>query len=328
MTTNNINMKRLLTTVLFTAMALSATLAQNVTFKFSDGLYNESLKNAAESNISQLLTNINRAAKTKGAVNIDNIKTEKQAKDAFLQLWNFMPFSCDDAFNVEKCVQTVTGYQVRGIPVTILDTDDYNKDPTRELTIRFASDGVITGVFFSLERHMVNTILNTGTDVTDVRRKEEILNFVERYRSYYDQKDINSIRDVLSDDAIIITGREVQRKSPEGFMVTLPEYKEQNKTEYINELTGIFKRKKSIKVGFSDIKLTRHPVRPNIYLVNLIQDWRSENTYGRVYSDKGSLMLLWEFPQNGGDPRILVHTWQSDKIEPSKRLNMDDFRIP
>ena len=322
-------MKRILTTMVLASMAILVICAQEkVTFIFSEGLYKENLKKTAEQNISQLLTNINAAAESKSVVSFNGVKISEQAKHEFLDLWEFMPFSCDDAVNVEKCLQTVTGYQVRGLPVTILDIDDYNDNPTRELTVSFASDGEITGVFFSLEKHMVNTIMNSGTDVADVRRKEEILNFVERYRSYYDQKDLKAIEDIFSNDAVIITGRMVTYKTPEGAMVKVPEYDEKNKVQYINELRGIFARKKYIKVGFSNIELKRHPTKKNVYLVTLVQDWRTENAYGRVYSDTGYVNLLWEFPENDGDPRIMVRTWEAKDVTPTKRLEMKDFKIP
>ena len=322
-------MKRILSIVVLATMAILATRAQEkVTFIFSEGIYKEDLKKTAEQNISQLLTNINAAAENKSVVSFNGVKINEGAKQEFLDLWEFMPFSCDDAINVEKCLQTVTGYQVRGLPVTILDIDDYNDNPTRELTVSFASDGEITGVFFSLEKHMVNTIMNSGTDVTDVRRKEEILNFVERYRSYYDQKDLPAIEAIFSNDAIIITGRMVTYKTPEGGMVTVPKYNEQNKDQYINELRGIFARKKYVRVGFSNIVLKRDPIRKNVYLVTLVQDWRTENAYGRTYSDTGYVNLLWEFPENGGDPRIMVRTWEAKDVQPNNRLKMEDFRIP
>ena len=118
-------MKRIFTTVVLASMAILVICAQEkVTFIFSEGLYKENLKKTAEQNISQLLTNINAAAESKSVVSFNGVKISEQAKHEFLDLWEFMPFSCDDAVNVEKCLQTVTGYQVRGLPVTILDIDD------------------------------------------------------------------------------------------------------------------------------------------------------------------------------------------------------------
>lgn len=298
---------------------------QTVTFKFSDGIYNENLKNSVEQSISHLLTNINRAAQQKSQeINMTDVKIAPQAKEALNELWEFMPFSCDDNANVERCLQTVTGYQVRGIPVTVRDKQDTDSNPERELTIGFNQRGEITGVFFALEKHMVNSIKKTGSEVTDIRQREEILNFVERYRSYYDQKDLKSIEDIFSDDAIIITGREVTRKSQEGIMVTVTEYKEQNKPEYISQLRNIFNKKSFIKVRFRSIDLKRHPTRKDVYFVTLHQNWQSPG-----YEDNGYVVLVWQFPNNGGDPRIMVRTWQSDRIIKTQNdvFNYNDFEI-
>ena len=166
--------------------------------------------------------------------------------------------------------------------------------------------------------------MQNGVEVKDTRQREEILNFVERYRSYYDQKDLKSIEDIFSDDAIIITGKEVKRKTPEGVMVTVAEYKEQNKQQYIEHLRGIFKRKSFIKVVFKGIEVVRHPMREDIYMVTLHQNWRTPG-----YEDNGYVVLLWQFPENGGDPRIMVRTWQSDRIVRTKDdvFQIEDFNI-
>ena len=318
-------MRRISVLLMLTMAAITSTWGQDITFRFSDGIYNESLKNTVERNISALLTNINRASQQKATkISMNGVRMVPQALNAFNELWEFMPFSCDDRTNVERCLQTVTGYQVRGIPVTMINQDELDGQPERELTIGFNSSGDITGVYFALEKHNITNIMQNGVEVKDARQREEILNFVERYRSYYDQKDLKSIEDIFSDDAIIITGKEVQRKSPEGFMVTVPEYKEQNKQQYIEHLRGIFKRKSFIKVVFKGIEVTRHPMRTDIYMVTLHQNWRTPG-----YEDNGYVVLLWQFPDNGGDPRIMVRTWQSDRIVRTKDdvFKIEDFSI-
>ncbi len=316
---------RRLFVLLLTITILNSVWGQNVSFKFSDGLYNETLKNNVEKNISALLTNINRAAEQKATkVSMNGVKMTPQAISAFNDLWTFMPFRCENRANVERCIQTVTGYQVRGIEVTVTDESEIVGSETRELTIGFNSSGDISGVFFSLEQHNINSIIKNGHNVTDTRRREEILNFVERYRSYYDQKDIQSIDDVFSSDALIITGKEVKRKSPEGFMVTVAEYKEQNKEEYIETLRGIFRRNSYVKVTFKGIEVAQHPTKDSIYIVTLHQNWRTPK-----YQDNGYVVLVWNFPKNGGDPRITVRTWQSDKVVKTKDdvFQLDDFKI-
>lgn len=311
--------------LILTLAIVASAYGQDVTFKFSDGIYNESLKNTVERNISALLTNINSASRRKAnKISMSGVRIMPQALEALNELWEFMPFNCEDRENVERCIQTVTGYQVRGIPVTVTDKSGIDGDPEREITVAFNSSGEITGVYFALEQHNITNIIKNGMEVKDTRQREEILNFVERYRSYYDQKDLKSIEDIFSDDAIIITGKEVKRKSPEGFMVTVAEYKEQNKQQYIENLRGIFKRKSFIKVVFKGIEVVRHPLRDDIYMVTLHQNWRTPG-----YEDNGYVVLLWQFPENGGDPRIMVRTWQSDKIVRTKDdvFQIEDFNI-
>ena len=46
-----------------------------------------------------------------------------------------------------------------------------------------------------------------------------------------------------------------------------------------------------------------------MYGVRMPQSWTSRN-----YSDEGYLFLLWEFPENGGDPIIHVRTWQPEYV--------------
>ena len=117
---------------MLTIAVFTGTWGQDITFRFSDGIYNETLKRNAERNISALLTNINRADQQKAKqVSMSGVAMAPQALSAFNDLWEFMPFSCDDRENVERCIQTVTGYQVRGIPVTVTDKSGIEGEPQR-----------------------------------------------------------------------------------------------------------------------------------------------------------------------------------------------------
>ncbi len=318
-------MRRILFIVLAMALAVSEADAQ-VIFKFSDGIYNESLKTKVEQNISTLLTNINKASR-QGAEKVDlgGVIILEQAKKDFDDLWEYLPFKCLDDANVQSCIQTVTGYTVRGIPVIVTDKDTNEAPSVRELTIGFNSSGEITGIYFALEQHNMNEILQSGTEVKDVRQREEILNFVERYRSYYDQKDIKSIEEIFTDDAIIITGTVGMVKTKEGTMVKNVRYDELNKNQYIDKLRGIFRRNSYVKVKFTGAEVIAHPQRNDIYMVRLHQNWRTPG-----YEDNGYVTLLWQFPKNGGDPLILVRTWQDEDIvrnDEDQLFYVTDFKI-
>ena len=308
------------------ALAFQNTSAQNVTFAFADGIYDEGLKAKVEQNISLFLTNINKASR-QGAdkVDLDGVQITAQAKESFEDLWEFMPFKCVDNANVQSCIQTVTGYNVREIPVKVTDKDTKDEPSTRELTIGFNSKGQITSADFALEQHDVNSILQTGRHVKDYKERMEILNFVERYRSYYDQKDIASLENIFSDDAIIISGTVGMVRTKEGGMVRKVTYNQQNKQQYLDKLKRIFKQKSYIRVKFNNIEVISHRTRDDIYLVRLFQNWRTPG-----YEDNGYVTLLWQFPKDGDDPRIMVRVWQDENIIKSgdgKIYNLTDFKI-
>ena len=163
-----------------------------------------------------------------------------------------------------------------------------------------------------------------------MERRQTILGFVENFRSHYDEKDINALRQVFSEEALIITGSVVMKRDLKSDAPMLrPEvtYKTQTKYEYLKNLQANFKRNKYIKVTFNDIEVIRHPVNPDFYAVTLHQHWKSSN-----YEDDGYLVLLWEF-REGYDPIIHVRTWQPDRVGNRKLgrdevINIMDFTIP
>lgn len=323
-------MKRFLFIAALLLLWVPLSSAQGVTFRFdSDGMGDQRVKVRMEGAISRLLTSINNAGYADGALNLSGVPLTDNARASLLDLWEFMPFVCDQNNVVGRCLLSVTNYMVRGIPVTVRASAGIAGDPARELSVEFTKDS-ISGVFFSLQKQMLRSFeQGAGRVVTDFRQREEILNFVERYRSYYDEKDLDALNKIFSDDAIIITGSEIKRKTTEGGMVTQVVYRQHDKKQYISHLDSIFHGKGRyrgttyVKVGFDEIEVKGHPTLENIYHVTLKQRWKTP-----LYEDTGYVTLLWEFPE-GDDPRIMVRTWQSSKIVKSKDdvFVLDDFNI-
>lgn len=328
-------MKRLFLMLLVTTFFGGIMTAQNVTFKFEDGtLADAGLRQKMEYRISRLLSEFTKATATNHqlteqeltALNLTPVASKRLSK-----LWENLHFSCDYTTNVEKCLRAVNGYEVRGILITLQPTaSNYNGSTSRELAISFASDGLITGVNMTMENNSYQDILNNGTDVTDTRRRLEILKFVEDFRSYYDEKDLESLRNIYSEDALIITGKVVQRRNLGGDQARMKpeiEYSKLNKEQYMQRLAKTFKNNKFIKVKFDDITVKRHGAKPGFYAVTLKQDWQSSN-----YSDNGYVFLLWEFKE-GQSPVVHVRTWQPEmvgnrKLDPDEVFTENDFFIP
>lgn len=328
-------MKRILSVIVVLATCLTAY-PQSVRFVFEGTSADLPgfRKQSVESNISELLSEINRADRNNTSLNLSSINMEENAKAKLNKFWSNMHFTCEDAENVEKCLQDAQGYQIRNIPVTLHPLDNtYHGGKEKSLVISLSKSGQITGVRTALDKQDYKRVMETGKVVTDERQRREILKFVEDFRCYYNEKDISSLRRVFSNDAIIITGSVITtRKGGDiNAMTTKIIYKQSTKEEYLNKLQGIFNRNRFVDVGFDEITVKRNGSdgKQNFYGVTLKQKWHTDH-----YSDEGYVFLLWEFKDNGEPPIIHVRAWQPDKYADGKplqdddKLDMNDFFIP
>lgn len=325
-----VQVKRLNIIILLIAILYGFDCSAQVTFKFSAGTIDAgTLKNKMEKNISDLLTEINRAGNSRSSLNLSAINMESAAKARLTALWEDARFVCYKSSNITKCLNDFQGYQVRAIPITMKPIDSsYNGSLSRELTISLNKNGVITGVRPAWElQEDVSKIMFSPGGVADTRQRREILKWVEDFRCYYNERNIKALNQVYSDDALIITGSVVTQRKNGGDMGVRMEqkvnYTVQSKEQYINKLTRIFNNNRRVNVEFDHISVVMHGAKPNIYGVTLHQKWQTSS-----YSDEGWLFLLWDF-NDPEKPQIHVRTWQPDQVVAKDgAFTLDDFFIP
>lgn len=288
-----------------------------------------------EANISSLLTEINRADRTRTPLNLSSINMEDNAKTKLLRFWENMHFSCDDNSITQKCLQDAQGHQARNINVTLHPLDNtYHGKINKTIVVSIDKTGRITGVRTALENHDYNSVMGSDSRVVeDERQRREILKFVEDFRCYYNNKDTSSLRKIFSEDALIITGSviKVETRGEVKAQTNKIIYKQTDRETYLKNLQGIFNRNRFVDVGFDEITVKRNGAsgKEHFYGVTLKQKWHTDH-----YSDEGYVFLLWEFKDNGEAPIIHVRAWQPDKYTDGKplkeedKLDMNDFRIP
>ena len=194
--------------LLLYVVLVSSLMSAQVTFQFSDGIYNESLKVNVERNVSSLLSEINKAEANHRQLNLTNIDIDEMAASGLKSLWTNIHFRCESNKNVQSCLKDFTGYEIRQIPVEMKPIDNtYKGEIHKELTISFNKKGLITGVRTAIDNNSYIAILQGSNSNVDLIMRREILNFVENFRSYYVEKNINALQEIFSDDALIITGR-------------------------------------------------------------------------------------------------------------------------
>jgi len=324
-------MRRITIFIMLLACLALPIKGQQVGFTITDGLTDEQLRTRMETNISRFLTELSRAGTEDRDLQMGGIRITDNAVHSLSMLWQNLHFICVDSEISEHCNTTVNGYQLRNIAIRVKPViDDYEGDLDRQLTVSLSRTGEITGARMAMASHVYTNIIKNG-DAVDMARREEILKFVEDFRSHYDEKDIEALNQVFSDDALIITGSVVMKRDTKGDQPRMrPEivYRTQNKQQYLSRLKQTFAHNKYIKVTFSDPEVVRSKKNPNFFGVTLHQHWKSDR-----YEDDGYVFLLWEFHENDEPPIIHVRTWQPDKmagapLPQDKIINILDFEIP
>ena len=318
-------MRKYILTVL---VMLPALMFAGVQVTISDGIDNASVKTKMETKMSALLTEINAAQASGRAINFTNLNLSSSVQQSLSMLWENSPFMCTDDEIVERCLTTNTGYQVRNIPLMMKPKADrnFNESEYQEAVISFDKQGNVESFYLSIAMNLYMEVIKNNNEITDLRRRQLILDYVEQFRTSYNTKDINFLQQVFSDDALIITGKVISQKKDN---IKLPDkivYNKQTKQEYLGKLQKIFANNSYIKVMFDAIKVMRHGTNPNMYGVTLHQGWTTSS-----YHDEGYVFLLWDFTDEE-HPQIHVRTWQPDQFNGSQLpedeiFSLNDFDI-
>lgn len=316
----NFRFKAFLTFIIACAMTLNA----QVEVEIIDGMEYGQLKSTIENNASRFLTEVSDAYSANRALNLNGIVADNGQMSVEM-LWENVHFRPEDQYVGEVILNTGTGYQMRNIPLQILPQDDGATLEYKEAVINFNRGGKIESVYFSIENNTFKQIMEKGVQLKDMDRRMQILDYVERFRTSYNQRDLNFLNQVFSDDALIITGSIVKPRANkyDGLSLSLPQvkYTKQNKQEYLAKLKRTFSTVKYINVEFDDVQIKRHGANPNIYGVRVVQNWNTSR-----YSDEGYVFMVWDFT-DPDSPQIHVRTWQPMYLDAGKTQALPEDEI-
>lgn len=223
--------------------------------------------------------------------------------------------------------KTATGWEVRRIPV-LNRYPTINKQSTEYLILDFSPEGKLIDINFSLNDNLYREFVEEGNAMRDWRERQVIIKFIEKYRTAYLNRDINTINTIFADNAVIIIGRVLQssasarRYAYEQKAPNQPdiEYLRLSKIEYLKRLTEVFKNQKDIFLGFSSFKINLPPNRRGIYGISMRQNYSST-----TYADIGYLFLLIDFKLE--NPQIYIRAWQPNEWDRDNLIRLTNYRI-
>lgn len=294
--------------VLYLSGACSLFAQDAVHLIIRDGIEG-SLKTKIEATSTALLSEINAAFKQNRSLNTVNLNMTDEARDGLAALWENVHFYCDDEEVVQSCLNASGGYQVRQIPLMLRPDDkvEMADDDYQEGVLNFDGNGTITRFNLTIGINIYQNVMKRGKTVEEVNRRQQILAYVEHFRTAYNEKDSLFLDRIFSDDALIITGTVTKVEKTDGSKITYNKvsYNKLSKAEYLTRLKNSFKVNKYINVRFDDVKIVKHPTKEGFYGVTVHQLYANSSGY----SDDGYLFLLWDF-RDTNKVQIHVRTWQ------------------
>ena len=193
-----------------------------------------------------------------------------------------------------------------------------------DVVFRMNSEAKITEVAFGLNKPAVDDIM--GREAWTEESRQIIINFLESYKTAYSLKRLDYLNSIFSENALIITGSIVKSNGQKEIgpkNVAHVKYTRQTKAQYMRNLKRCFASNEYVNIHFADNIIRRSGSNPNIYGIQIKQDY-----YSSSYGDTGYLFLMVDLKDTNA-PIIHVRTWQPDK-EPGVRdgrIGMQDFQL-
>ncbi|MDE6647916.1 MAG: nuclear transport factor 2 family protein, partial [Prevotella sp.] len=176
---------RRLFSVYMALIAVITTQASAVNFTISNGIDNAAVKSRIENSVSRILNEINAAQSSGRSLNFAAMGVGTSVQQSMAMLWENTPFICTDEEIIEHCITTGTGYQVRNIPLMMKPTGEreFNEDEYQEAVISFDRQGNVESFYLSISMNLYMNVIKSNLELTDLRRRQMILDYVEQFRT-------------------------------------------------------------------------------------------------------------------------------------------------
>lgn len=222
---------------------------------------------------------------------------------------------------------------VRGLQMSFYFDRGTTKSCVEDVILTLNKDNLISNVAFGLGKTAENDILCREAPGWTDQTREQVMEFMENYKTAYCMRDLDYIRSIFADDAVIIVGNIVRTRSKArtGDDMTISLGGQQKivenrytKEEYLKRLERCFRNNEFINLRFSknDARWLRKCKEKNgkdIFAIEIAQEYNST-----TYADEGYLFLLVDMTEPD-TPQIKIRTWQPSQTPIEQLYNEGDF---
>lgn len=203
---------------------------------------------------------------------------------------------------VARGLQMAFSVMERGQKTTLVDDVIFTFDQNHKIC------NLTLGIGSIAENDLLNKNVQWGEET-----RQQVLGFLENYKTAYCLKDSDYIKAIFDEYATIIVGHVAKRTTRPGYEETqmsdlgreIVTYARYTKATYLEHLKQTFKRNQFINIKFTnnDVMLLEGE-EGKIFSIQIGQEYSSS-----TYADKGYLFLLVDMT-NADEPLIKIRTWQ------------------
>ncbi len=223
--------------------------------------------------------------------------------------------------------KTRTGYEVRKIKV-LHTYPTINKQATEYLVLDFDDTGKPVDLNLCITDDLYEKFVAQSEYGNDWEQRQEIIKFVEKYRTAFHTRDLATIDLMFADEALILIGRRIETRKIKPNEVVYSSFPGQpdfeqiqlTKQQYLVRQKQIFDFQQDIFIDFSNFDIAAKSNATNVYGVQMRQSYSST-----TYADEGYLFLLIDFHEK--DPLIYIRAWQPNEWDSSALVNSANFRV-
>ncbi len=218
--------------------------------------------------------------------------------------------------------------QMRGIPMRFSFPNN-NVEFIEKVNFKFDENSRISGITFSLGDWAIRDIMAKDETMWKPEEKYRLIDFMEYYKTAYCLEDLDYIRNIFAENALIIVGRVLKNcdYEMENIIKTIPaekvEYIRYEKDEYIDHLRQVFDANEYVNLQFENNEIRHYSNDPDsaLYAIQIKQNYYSQN-----YGDQGYLFLMMDLSEID-KPKIYIRTWQPEKFPDGSIFGVDDFKM-
>jgi len=199
---------------------------------------------------------------------------------------------------------------------------------TEYLVLDFSPEGRLTDFNLSITSELYQKFVREGKAAGDWQERQTIIKFLERYRTAFQVRDVETMERMFADNAIIIVGRRIRDRKLDPDVVHYERFADQpefakirlSKARYLKNLSAIFRAQEDVLLDFSSFRIVRKGNAPKVYGVEMRQGY-----HVTTYADEGYLFLLVDFAPE--EPLIYVRAWQPHAWRDEELINTSNFRV-